>query len=115
MVVWNDDWVVVVPWWATWPYETLLLPRRHVKRMPDLTDEEIRSLALIMKQLTIRYDNLFRTSFPYSMGWHAAPTGLTHSFTYFIYFELNFRFFFFFFLNFNFIYFFEMVLIISSY
>jgi len=53
----------------------MLLPRRHVKRMPDLSEEEIRSLALIMKQLTIRYDNLFRTSFPYSMGWHAAPTG----------------------------------------
>jgi len=74
-VVSNNDWVVVVPWWATWPYETMLLPRRHVKRMPDLSEEEIRSLALIMKQLTIRYDNLFRTSFPYSMGWHAAPTG----------------------------------------
>jgi len=75
LVVCNNEWVAVVPWWATWPYETLLLPRRHVKRMPDLSDQEIRSLALIMKQLTIRYDNLFRTSFPYSMGWHAAPTG----------------------------------------
>lgn len=90
----NHSWVVVVPWWATWPYETLLLPKRHVVRMcgnhvasrlltfdsldlpsKDLTSEEITSLADIMKRLTTKYDNLFKTSFPYSMGWHAAPTG----------------------------------------
>ncbi|XP_032796111.2 galactose-1-phosphate uridylyltransferase [Daphnia magna] len=75
IVVQNSHWIVVVPWWATWPFETLLVPLRHVIRMCDLTSEEIDSLAEIMKRLTIKYDNLFRTSFPYSMGWHGAPTG----------------------------------------
>lgn len=75
IVVENDDWIVVVPYWATWPYEVLLLPRRHVLRLSDLTSEEQRSLADIMKRLLIKYDNLFEVSFPYSMGWHGAPTG----------------------------------------
>ncbi|EFX84013.1 hypothetical protein DAPPUDRAFT_187801 [Daphnia pulex] len=75
IVVQNSHWLVVVPWWSTWPFETLLVPLRHVIRMCDLTSEEIHSLAEIMKRLTIKYDNLFRTSFPYSMGWHGAPTG----------------------------------------
>ena len=73
IVVKNDHWVVVVPFWAVWPFETLLLPRRHVLRVPDLTDDERNALADIMKQHLIRYDNLFETSFPYSMGWHGAP------------------------------------------
>ena len=71
----NDDWLAVVPWWATWPFELLLLPRRHVLRLPDLGDAERIALADIMKQLLVRYDNLFATSFPYSMGWHGAPYG----------------------------------------
>ncbi|KAL5481953.1 hypothetical protein EMCRGX_G022229 [Ephydatia muelleri] len=71
----NEHWVVVVPFWALWPYETLLLPRRHVLRLPDLTDKERDSLADIMKRLVTKYDNLFECSFPYSMGWHGAPTG----------------------------------------
>lgn len=70
----NDDWVVVVPYWATWPFESLLLPRRRVLRLPDLTDGERASLAEILKRFLSRYDNLFETSFPYSMGWHGAPT-----------------------------------------
>lgn len=69
----NAHWVVVVPYWATWPYETLLLPRRHVLRLPDLTNEERDALADILKRFLTRYDNLFECSFPYSMGWHGAP------------------------------------------
>jgi UDPglucose--hexose-1-phosphate uridylyltransferase len=52
----------------------LLLPRRHVLRLPDLTDGERAELAEILKSCLTRYDNLFETSFPYSMGWHGAPT-----------------------------------------
>lgn len=71
----NSHWVWLVPFWAVWPYETMLLPRRHILRLQDLTEEEKDSLSVIMKQLLTKYDNLFRTSFPYSMGWHGAPTG----------------------------------------
>jgi UDPglucose--hexose-1-phosphate uridylyltransferase len=74
LVVENDDWVVLVPYWAVWPYETLLLPRRHVSQLPALTDGERTGLAEILKRLLTRYDNLFETTFPYSMGWHGQPT-----------------------------------------
>jgi UDPglucose--hexose-1-phosphate uridylyltransferase len=70
----NPHWLLVVPYWAVWPFELLLLPRRHVQRLPELTNEERRSLADILKCGLTRYDNLFETSFPYSMGWHGAPT-----------------------------------------
>jgi UDPglucose--hexose-1-phosphate uridylyltransferase len=73
VVVSNTHWVAVVPFWAVWPYEILLLPTRQVQRLPELTDAERTSLAEILQALLIRYDNLFETSFPYSMGWHAAP------------------------------------------
>jgi UDPglucose--hexose-1-phosphate uridylyltransferase len=76
VVVENEHWLVVVPYWAFWPFETLLLPRRHVLRLPDLTEPERDVLAAILKQLLTKYDNLFHVSFPYSMGWHGAPTGL---------------------------------------
>ncbi len=69
----NDEWLVVVPFWAAWPFETLLLPRRPILRLPDITPSEHHALAAILKQLLTRYDNLFNTSFPYSMGWHGAP------------------------------------------
>ena len=69
----NDDWLALVPFWAAWPFETLLLPRFKVKQMPDLDGGQRASLASILKALTTRYDNLFKTSFPYSMGWHGAP------------------------------------------
>ncbi|XP_065596107.1 galactose-1-phosphate uridylyltransferase [Cyrtonyx montezumae] len=75
LVVENEDWMVVVPYWATWPFQTLLLPRRHVLRLQDLCDSERDNLASIMQRLLIKYDNLFQVSFPYSMGWHGAPTG----------------------------------------
>ena len=74
VVVHTDHWLAVVPWWAAWPFETLILPRRHVLRLPDLTDAERDDLALALKDLLSRYDRLFNTSFPYSMGWHGAPT-----------------------------------------
>lgn len=74
IVVENAHWLVVVPYWAFWPFETMLLPKRHVLRLPDLSDAERDSLADILKRLLTRYDNLFEVSFPYSMGWHGAPT-----------------------------------------
>lgn len=73
IVVQDDHWLAVVPFWAIWPFETLLLPRRHVLRFPDLSEAERDGLAGILKQLLTRYDNLFDLSFPYSMGWHGAP------------------------------------------
>jgi len=80
IVVINDDWLVVVPYWAAWPFETLLLPRFAVSRITELNEQQQLSLADIMKQITIRYDNLFNCSFPYSMGWHGAPfDGELHS------------------------------------
>lgn len=74
IVVENAHWVAVVPYWAVWPFELLVLPRRHVTQLPDLTDAERDSLAELFKRLLTRYDNLFETSFPYSMGWHGQPT-----------------------------------------
>jgi UDPglucose--hexose-1-phosphate uridylyltransferase len=73
VVVENEDWLAVVPYWAIWPFETLLLPRVHIRRLPDLNDTQRDTLADILKRLLIRYDNLFEVSFPYSMGWHGAP------------------------------------------
>jgi UDPglucose--hexose-1-phosphate uridylyltransferase len=75
IVVQNTDWVALLPYWATWPYELLLLPRRPIARLPDLRDSERVSLSEILKRLLTRYDNLFEVSFPYSMGWHGAPFG----------------------------------------
>lgn len=76
VVLEGEHWLVLVPFWATWPFETLVLPlHRHVSRLPDLTNDERDDLAQTLKRLLARYDNLFDTSFPYSMGWHGAPTG----------------------------------------
>ncbi len=75
VVVANEHWLALVPFWAVWPFETLLVPRRHVLRIPDLGDTERDSLAEILKRLLVRYDNLFEVSFPYTMGWHGAPAG----------------------------------------
>ncbi|MCY3832551.1 MAG: UDP-glucose--hexose-1-phosphate uridylyltransferase [Chloroflexi bacterium] len=69
----NEHWLVVVPYWAIWPFETLLLPKTAVQRLPDLDKGQRRSLAAILKRLLVKYDNLFEVSFPYSMGWHGAP------------------------------------------
>jgi len=69
----NDEWVVVVPFWAIWPYELLLLPRQPVRRLPDLTGSQRDGLAALMRRSLGAYDALFECSFPYSMGWHGAP------------------------------------------
>jgi UDPglucose--hexose-1-phosphate uridylyltransferase len=73
MVVNTELWLAVVPYWAAWPFETLLLPKTAVQRITDLSAAQSRDLALALKKLTSRYDNLFQCSFPYSMGWHGAP------------------------------------------
>ena len=73
IVVQSEQWLAVVPFWAIWPYETLLLPKRHILHLADLTAEEQVDLAEILKKLLTRYDNLFETPFPYSMGWHGCP------------------------------------------
>lgn len=76
----NEHFVIVVPFWAVWPFETLLISRRHVTGLNELNDAERTGLAEILQQITIRYDNLFRTSFPYTMGFHQRPTdGEAHS------------------------------------
>lgn len=69
----NDTWAVVVPYWATWPFETMILPKRHLPRLTDLTDADRNGLAEALTNLTQRYDRLFEVSFPYSMGIHQAP------------------------------------------
>ena len=73
VVLENDHWLVLVPFWATWPYETLLLPKDRLRRLADLTAAQTRALAHLLKRLLVKYDNLFEVSFPYSMGWHGAP------------------------------------------
>lgn len=69
----NDQWICLVPYWATWPFETLLVPKRHTLHLEDLDKGQCQDLAAIMKELLVKYDNIFQTSFPYSMGWHGAP------------------------------------------
>jgi len=73
VVVENDEWMVVVPYWAVWPFETLILPRRPVGRLPDLDSDQRAGLAASLRTLLPGYDRLFETPFPYSMGWHGAP------------------------------------------
>jgi UDPglucose--hexose-1-phosphate uridylyltransferase len=70
----NEHFVALVPWWAVWPFEVLLVSRRHLRAMPEFTSAERDGLADALKRLTTRYDNLFETSFPYTMGFHQAPT-----------------------------------------
>jgi UDPglucose--hexose-1-phosphate uridylyltransferase len=70
----NEHWLLIVPFWATWPFEYLLLPKRAVQRLPDLSNDERDALGEILKRGLQAYDGLFQTAFPYSMGWHGAPT-----------------------------------------
>lgn len=75
----NAHFVSLVPFWAIWPFETMVLPRRAVPNLPGMTAEERAALADILLQNVTRYDNLFETSFPYSMGFHQSPTdGVAH-------------------------------------
>ncbi len=70
----NDDFVALVPFWAVWPFEILVCSRRHLPSMLDFTPDEVLSLSQILKQVTSTYDKLFAVPFPYSMGFHPAPT-----------------------------------------
>jgi UDPglucose--hexose-1-phosphate uridylyltransferase len=72
-VVASDDWLVVVPFWAVWPFETLLIPRQVTPRLSDLGDRQKDSLTDVLQVLITIYDRLFECDFPYSMGWHGAP------------------------------------------
>jgi UDPglucose--hexose-1-phosphate uridylyltransferase len=69
----DDEWLVVVPFWATWPFETLIIPRHAVAQLPALDDNQREALAERLVRLLGRYDGLFGIPFPYSMGWHQAP------------------------------------------
>jgi UDPglucose--hexose-1-phosphate uridylyltransferase len=70
----NDQFVALVPFWAVWPFETIVLSRRHVGAISDLDSPQRDGLADILQQLTTRYDQLFDVSFPYTMGLHQRPT-----------------------------------------
>jgi UDPglucose--hexose-1-phosphate uridylyltransferase len=70
----NDHFVALVPFWAVWPFEVMVLPKRHMTGLDGLTAAERDALADILKRTTSRYDRLFQVSFPYSMGFHQRPT-----------------------------------------
>src|SRR5258708_1506038 len=70
----NDAFAVVVPFWAVWPFESLVLSKHHLASIDQLSGEERSLLGDIMRRITVRYDNLFETAFPYSMGFHQKPT-----------------------------------------
>jgi UDPglucose--hexose-1-phosphate uridylyltransferase len=70
----NDSFYALVPFWAIWPFETMLISRRHTTGMDDFNEAERTGLADILKRLTMSYDKLFQVSFPYSMGFHQRPT-----------------------------------------
>ena len=73
IVLENEHFTALVPFWAVWPFEIMVLANRHVSSLPELSPPEIEKLADILKRLTTRYDNLFEISFPYSMGFHQSP------------------------------------------
>ncbi|MDQ7815915.1 MAG: UDP-glucose--hexose-1-phosphate uridylyltransferase [Melioribacteraceae bacterium] len=70
----NESFVVIIPFWAIWPFETIVIPKRHDQNILKLDSSEKRLFAEALKEITVRYDNLFQTSFPYSMGFHQSPT-----------------------------------------
>lgn len=74
IVIENKHFIVLVPFWATWPYETMIISKRHFGNIIAMTKEETLAFAEILKGITVKYDNLFETSFPYSSGIHQAPT-----------------------------------------
>jgi UDPglucose--hexose-1-phosphate uridylyltransferase len=73
IVLENEHFVALVPFWAVWPYETMIISKRHVQNIIQFNQEENKSLAAMLKQLTAKYDNLFNISFPYSAGMHQSP------------------------------------------
>ena len=74
IVLENEHFLALVPYWAVWPYEVMIAPKRHLQHIGQITSEERLCFAHIIKKVTTKYDNLFETSFPYSMGIHQAPT-----------------------------------------
>ena len=70
----NKEWVALVPYWAIWPFESIIIPRRGVARLHELTKSEEETLADLLKCLLSKYDNLFDAPMSYSMGWHSAPS-----------------------------------------
>ncbi len=70
----NDSFVALVPFWAVWPFELLLCSRRHLRSFSDFSEDEVRLLAQTMQEVTSAYDRVFDVPFPYSMGFHQAPT-----------------------------------------
>ena len=74
----NRHWAALVPWWAVWPFELLLLPRRAIGSLPEMSEDERDALSDILKKILTRYDNLFEIPFPYSMGWHGRPGRFGH-------------------------------------
>jgi UDPglucose--hexose-1-phosphate uridylyltransferase len=80
LVCQNEDFAAVAPFWAVWPFETLVIGKRHTTGLDQLSDSERDSLGLLLKQLTSGYDRLFEAPFPYTMGFHQRPTdGADHS------------------------------------
>ena len=73
LVAQNEHFTALAPFWAVWPFEVMVVSNRHTASLPDLTTDEVSALADILQQVTVRYDNLFEVSFPYSMGFHQAP------------------------------------------
>ncbi len=69
----NEYFVALVPFWAVWPYEVMIVSKRHVQNIIQFNEQEKKAFATILKELTIKYDNLFNISFPYSAGMHQAP------------------------------------------
>jgi UDPglucose--hexose-1-phosphate uridylyltransferase len=70
----TDEYLVVVPFWAVWPFETMVIPRAHVGGLPQLNAKRSRGLAAVLQRITSLYDSVFNAPFPYSMGFHQAPT-----------------------------------------
>ncbi|WP_228238379.1 UDP-glucose--hexose-1-phosphate uridylyltransferase [Allomuricauda sp. M10] len=74
-IIWeNEHFVALVPYWAVWPYETMIIPRKHRRDILEMNNVEKKGFAEMVKNVTVRYDNLFQTSFPYSSGIHQRPT-----------------------------------------
>jgi UDPglucose--hexose-1-phosphate uridylyltransferase len=70
----NDQWVALVPYWASWPFESIIIPRRGVARLQDFNATEAASLADLLRGVLCKYDGLFAAPMSYSMGWHGAPS-----------------------------------------
>lgn len=75
----NEDWVALVPYWATWPFESIIIPRRGVSRLHELSGTEEQSLAELLKAVLGKYDGLFDAPMSFSMGWHSAPSSTAAS------------------------------------